>query len=135
MSRLLAAAAAFVYQEQGCGFPAFVQNNRVEGSCQIPFLLPSETLLMADTSSTAAWNHWERCVGLWEGDLLLLPSLVCWGELRVALLSTQLMLSLLTAGAGLYKPLPMRHVQMLRECSVLCMHMTYSKMYFQVYFK
>lgn len=28
---------------------------------------------MADTSTAAAWNHWERCVGLWEGDLLLLP--------------------------------------------------------------
>lgn len=36
---------------------------------------------------------------------------------------TQLvMLSLLTAGARLYKPLPMRHVQMLLESSILCMH-------------
>lgn len=30
--------------------------------------------LMADASTTAAWNHWERCAGLWEGDLLSLPS-------------------------------------------------------------
>lgn len=81
--------------------------------------------LTADTSTTAAWNHWERCVGLYEGDLLLLPSLVCCRELRVPPLSTHLvMLSLLTAGARLYKSLPMRRVQMLCECSVLCMHMS-----------
>ncbi len=59
---------------------------------------------MAGTSTTAALNHWERCVGLRKGDLLLLPSLVCWRVLRFVLLSPQLvMLSLLSAGARLYK--------------------------------
>lgn len=88
-----------------------------------PIFAPTRGPLMADTSTAAVWNHWERCVGLWEGDLLLLPSLVCWRELWVVLLSTQLvMLSLLTAGARLYKPPPMRHVLMLHESSILCMH-------------
>lgn len=52
------------------------------------------------------------------------PLLVCWRELQVSLLSTQLVtLSHLTAGAKPYKSLPMRHVQMLHECSCI-MHVT-----------
>lgn len=39
-----------------------------------PILASVAVPLMADASTTAVWNHWEICVGLWEGDLLLLPS-------------------------------------------------------------
>lgn len=83
---------------------------------------------------TAALLQW--CGGLWEGDLLLLPSLVCWRELLVALPSTKLvMLSPQTAGARLYKSLPPRHTD---AAAALCiMHAyvflasAYSEMYAQ----
>lgn len=96
-----------IWQQRRWGFSAFVQGKKERsgrGSCRLPFFC----------SHQRPWHgrHKHHCsveslgemcgsLGGWP-TFFLLPSLVCWRELRVALLSTRLVtLSLLTAGAGL----------------------------------
>lgn len=95
-----------IWQQRGWGFSAFVREKRAEwkGAVDSHFFAPIRGPGTADTSTTATWNHWERCVGLWEGDLLFFCSplwsagesceLRCWAHGFVTL-------SLLTAGARL----------------------------------
>lgn len=77
----------------------------MEGCRRLPFSLSSQAL----SRQTAALL--QGCGGLWEDDLLLLPSVVCWRELLLAALpsTTLVMSSPQTAGARLYKSLPTRH--------------------------
>lgn len=136
-----------IWQQRRWGFSAFVREKRAEwkGAVDSHFFAPIRGPGTADTSTTAAWNHWERCVGLWEGDLLffLLPSLVCRRELRVALLSTRLR-NVIPPDCRCKAPTSHRQMRrvckMPRECSLLCMHVSSQhrrtpKMYSGVYVK